>query len=186
MEEKEIMEKAKTGMHGAVDHLKQELRAIRAGRANPAIVEGVTVEVYGSQMKMKEVATISMPEPRQLLISPFDVNNAGLIVKAIDKANLGVRASLEGKQVRVFFPELDQSRRKALVAQVHEMKEKCKITVRNIRREINEKLKSLKSEGTIPEDDIKRIEKHVQEMTDHGCKDADEAATAKEKEVMTV
>ncbi len=186
MEEHEIVDQTKKGMIGSIEHLQEELRSLRAGRANSAIVEGVSVEVYGSQMRVKELATITMPETRQLLLTPFDVNNAGSIAKAIEKGNLGVRVALEGKMVRIFFPELDQNRRKELADQVHKKKEECKVSVRSVRRESNEKLKKLKADGHIPEDDLKRLEKQVQELTDHYCKEADELATVKEKEIMTV
>lgn len=185
MEEKELVDTTKSTMSGALEHLKQELRSLRAGRASSTIVEGVSVEVYGSQMRIKELATITTPEARQLLITPFDATNAGPIAKAIEKANLGVRVSIEGKMIRIFFPELDESRRKELVTQVHKKREDCKVVIRNIRRDSNEKLKEMKTAG-FPEDDVKRIEKHIQDMTNHFCKDADDVATAKEKEVMTV
>jgi ribosome recycling factor len=185
MEEKALIDQVKNSMVGAIEHLRQDLRGLRAGRASSVIVEGVSVEAYGSQMKVKELATITVPEPRQLLITPFDVANAGPINKAIEKANLGVRVAVEGKVVRVFFPELDEARRKDLVTQVHKKREDCKVVIRNIRRDANEKLKEMKTAG-LPEDDVKRIEKHIQDMTNHHCKDADDVATAKEKEVMTV
>jgi ribosome recycling factor len=185
MEPEKVIEQLKVGMAGAIDFLKQELRAVRAGRANPAIVEIVMVEVYGSQMRVKELGTISTPEPRQLLITPFDINNAGAISKAIEKANLGVRVALEGKLVRVFFPELDETRRKDLVKQVHEKKEKCKGAARNVRQEANKKLKDLKGAG-VSEDDIKRLEKEIQHLTDKVCKEADDLSAVKEKEIMTI
>jgi ribosome recycling factor len=185
MEEKEFTDYTKSTMTGALEHLRQELRGLRAGRASSAIVDGISVEVYGSQMHIKELGTITTPEPRQLLITPFDAANAGHISKAIDRANLGVRVSVEGKFVRIFFPELDESRRKELVTQVHKKREDCKVVVRNIRRDANEKLKEMKTAG-LPEDDAKRLEKQVQDMTNHSCKEADDIAAAKEKEVMTV
>lgn len=185
MEQEQVMDQLKAGMTGAIEHLKQELRGVRAGRANPAIIEGISVEVYGSQMRVKELGTITTPEPRQLLITPFDINNAGSISKAIEKANLGVRVALEGKLVRVFFPELDEARRKDLVKQVHEKKEKCKSAARNVRQDANKKLKDLKGSG-VSEDDIKRLEKEIQHLTDKTCKEADELSAVKEKEIMTI
>jgi len=183
--EEAMIEEVRTAMDGAVQHLKEEFRGIRAGRASSSLVEGLLVEAYSMQMKLKELATITLPEPRQLLITPFDVNNASAIVRAIEKANLGIRAVLEGKLVRVFFPELDQNRRKELVAQIHKMKENAKVSIRNMRRDANDRVKELKSEG-VPEDNVKRLEKHIQDETDRACSMIDEAATAKEKEVMTV
>lgn len=177
---------AKTNMKAAIDHFHNELRAIRAGRASPAMVEGVSVEAYGTTMKLKELGTISSPEPRQLLITPFDMGLAGNINKAIEKANLGVRTALEGKMVRIFLPELDQTRRKELVNQIHKKKEEGKVAVRNGRRDANELLKKQKADGIVPEDDFKRIEKQIQELTDKFCKEVDDLALAKEKEVMEV
>jgi ribosome recycling factor len=179
------MDQVNGSMAGAVEHLKQELRGIRAGRANPSIIEGVLVEVYGSQMRIKELATITTPESRQLLITPFDINNAGPICKALEKANLGVRVALEGKLVRIFFPELDENRRKDLVKQVHEKKERCKGAARNVRQDANKKIKELKGSG-VSEDDVKRLEKEIQHLTDKTCKEADDLAALKEKEIMTI
>lgn len=185
MEQQQFLNHVKDGMASAIEHLKQEFRGLRVGRANPALVEGIVVEVYGSQMRIKELATIATPEPRQLLITPFDVNNAGAISKAIDKANIGVRAVLEGKLIRVFIPELNENSRKDLVSQVHKKKEECKVSIRNVRRDAHEVLKKMKGVD-VPEDDIKRLEKEVQHKTDHACKEADDLAAAKEKEIMTI
>lgn len=185
MQEHEQIQKAKHGMTLAIEHLQEEFRGLRAGRANSAIVEGIYVEVYGTQMRVKELATIATPESRQLLITPFDANNTGLIAKAIEKANLGVRSSVEGKVIRIIFPELDEARRKELVDQAHKKLEECKIAIRSARRHANEELKKLKTEG-LPEDDFERLEKKVQALTDEYCEQADTLARAKESEVMTV
>jgi len=182
----DIIADTKTKMNAAHEHLKQELKSLRAGRASPALIEPLSIEVYGSQMKIKDVATIAQPEPRQLLITPFDGQNAQPIVNAIQKSNLGLSPRLEGKAVRVIFPELDANRRKDLINQCHKKKEECKISIRNIRRDQNELLKKLKSAGTLPEDDVKRLEKQIQELTDKSCLEADAASTAKEKEIATV
>lgn len=170
-------------MSQAIEHFKLELRGIRAGRASTTLLENVFVEVYGSQMRLKDMANFTTPEPRQILIMPFDMSNTKAIEQALNKANLGVRSVLEGKAVRVYFPELDGARRKELVAQVHKELETCKIAIRNARRDHNEILKKSKD---IPEDDAKKIEKQIQEATDKGCKEADDVAHAKEKEIMTV
>ena len=181
-----IVQEAKNRMQAQLDHLKEELKGLRAGRATPALIEPVTVEIYGSQMRIKEVATITSPEPRQLVINPFDATNVQHIAKAIDKANLGVRAVVEGKTVRVMFPELTQDRRKELIAQCHEKREKCKVAIRNVRRDQNEAAKKKKGAGEITEDDQKRVEKQIQDLTDKSCKDADDMCNAKEKEISTV
>ena len=182
----DVLQDTKTRMTTCLDHLKQELKGIRAGRASPAFVESVMVEVYGSQKKLKEIASIAVPESRQLLITTFDSSNTQACAKAIDKANLGVNAIVEGKAIRVMFPELDQNRRKSLIEQCHKKREDCKISIRNIRREQNEIVKKQKAAGTLPEDDVKRIEKQIQDFTDKSCKDADDICGAKEKEISTV
>ncbi|MDB6081491.1 MAG: frr [Chlamydiia bacterium] len=182
----DILQDTKNRMNTGLDHLKHELKGIRAGRASPALLEPVVVEVYGTPMKLKDMATISVPEPRQLLVTPFDQKNNQACAKAIDKANLGVSASVEGKSIRVTFPELDQNRRKDLITQCHKKREDCKISIRNMRRDANETLKKQKSSGVLPEDDFKKLEKQIQELTDKCCKDADDIAATKEKEISTV
>lgn len=179
----DILQDTKNRMNQALEHLKEELRGLRAGRANPALLEPVMVDAYGSQMKLKEVATITSPEPRQLVVNPFDAQNASHIAKAIDKANLGLRAVLEGKTVRVTFPELTADRRKELINQAHRKREECKVSVRNVRREGNENVKKDKS---LTEDEGKRLEKQIQEYTDKCCKDADDLCAVKEKEISTI
>ncbi len=181
-----IQQETKSKMQQALDHFKEELKGLRAGRASPALLEGILVEAYGSQMKIKEMATITSPESRQLVITPFDPQNAQAIVRAIDKANLGIRPVLENKMVRVMFPELNEERRKELIGQCHKKREDCKVHVRNVRRDMNELIKKMKSDGHLPEDDVKREEKHIQELTDKFCKDADDLSAAKEKEIMTI
>lgn len=182
----DILQDTKNKMQQTLDHFKEDLRGLRAGRASPSLLEPVMVEVYGSNMKLKEVATIQAAEARQLVVSPFDVSNLQHIARGIDKANLGVRAVVEGKAVRVMFPELTADRRKDLISQAHKKREDCKITIRNIRREANELVKKAKSGGTITEDDVKRLEKQIQEQTDKSCKDADDLSAVKEKEISTI
>jgi ribosome recycling factor len=182
----DIIKDTKSRMDANLEHLKEEYRGIRAGRASPGILEPLTVEVYGSQMKLKELATITVPEPKQILITPFDGANAGPISKAIEKSDLGLRSAVEGKTVRVFFPDLTQERRKDLINQCHKKKEDCKISIRNVRRDQNEELKKQKSDGIIPEDDYKHLEKEIQKLTDNACKEVDVLCTSKEKEISTV
>ena len=177
---------AKAKMQAAADHYKTELKNMRSNRDNPGMLDGVHVEVYGSSMRLKEVANITTPESRQLLITPFDGSNTQACAKAIDKANLGVTAVVDGKSVRVIFPELDQNRRKALIEQCHKKREDSKIAIRNVRRDQNEVAKKQKSAGTLPEDAFKKLEKLIQEMTDKACKEADDACQVKEKEISTV
>ncbi len=180
----DVLQNAKQSMQQALDHFKLELKGLRVGRASTTILEGVNVDVYGSQMKLKDLATFTTPEPRQILIMPFDQSNAQSIERGIAKANLGVRAVLEGKAVRVHFPELDGARRKDLAEQVKRELETCKVAIRKARQTHNDALK--KAKGEIPEDDVKRLEKQIQEATDKSCKDAEDLAHAKEKEIMTI
>lgn len=182
----QVADQTKAKMRQAVDHLKEELKKIRTGRANPAMVEGVMVEVYGSPMRLKEVATITSPEARQLLITPFDGKNAAVISKAIEKANLGLQPVAEGNTVRIKIAQMDTSQRQGYVKTCHQEKEKAKISVRNIRRDANELIKTLKASGEIPEDQFKKLEKSIQELTDAFCKEADDITKAKEDEVMHI
>ncbi|MCE5293685.1 MAG: ribosome recycling factor [Chlamydiales bacterium] len=182
----DILQDTKNRMQQALDHFREDLKGLRAGRASPNLLEPVMVEVYGSQMKLKELATITAAEARQLVINPFDATNAQAIARAIDKANLGVRAVVEAKSVRVMFPELTSERRKDLISQAHKKREDCKVTIRTVRRDANELVKKAKSTSVITEDDVKRLEKQIQELTDKSCKDADDLSQSKEKEISTI
>lgn len=173
-------------MRGAVEHLVEELKNIRTGRANPGMVEGLLVEVYGSKMRLRDVANITTPENRQLLITPYDASNAALIGKAIEIANLGIQPIVDGNAVRLNIPPMDESIRKEMVKLCHEKKEHAKVSIRNARREGNDTIRKQKADGELPEDQMKRLEKEIQELTDKYCKQADEIATEKEKEVTTV
>jgi len=180
------MTDVKVKMNAAIEHLKNELKNIRTGRANPAMLDAVQVEVYGSMMRLKDIASVSAPEPRMLLISPFDSHNAAAISKAIEKANLGVQPIHDGNAVRIKIPQMDENMRKEMVKQCHKRAEECKVSIRSIRREANELVKKQKADGHIPEDMVKKMEKSVQELTDKSCKEADDLAAKKEKEVTTI
>lgn len=182
----DVLKETEKKMQDALEHLKQELKGLRTGRANPAILESVLIEVYGTQMRVQDVASISVPEPRQLLVTPFDANNVHAIAKGIDAANLNLRAMVDGNLVRIKIPEMDQSVRQEMVKQARRKCEEAKVSVRNARREGNEAVKRQKNEGEIPEDLMKKTEKKVQELTDKYCKEADHCAEEKEKEIMTI
>jgi ribosome recycling factor len=182
----DIVEETKLRMHQALERFKQDLRSLRTSRASSALIEGITVEVYGSQMRLKELGNITSPEARQLMVHPYDGANAQHIAKAIDKANLGLRTVMEGKDVRVFFPELDQNRRKELINQCHKKLEECKVAIRGIRRDQNEAVKKKKTASLVTEDDAKRCEKQIQDFTDKSCEEADKLSSTKEKEIATV
>jgi ribosome recycling factor len=180
------VEQAKAKMTAAIEHLKNELKNIRTGRANPSMLDGVQVEVYGTMMRLKDLASVSAPEPRMLLITPFDSHNAASVAKAIEKANLGVQPIHDGNVVRIKIPQMDESMRKEMVKLTHKRREEAKVSIRNIRRDANEAVKKQKNDGHIPEDLLKKLEKNVQELTDKFCKEADEIAERKEKEVTTI
>lgn len=182
----DVLKDTEKKMQGALDHLKNDLKGLRTGRANPAILETVSVEVYGSMMRLQDIASISAPEPRQLLVSPYDAQNVHSIAKGIEAANLNVRPIVDGNVVRIKIPEMDQSVRQEMVKQARRKCEDAKIAIRNVRRDGNEALKKQKANGDIPEDVMKKNEKRIQDLTDKYCKDADGLAAAKEKEIVTI
>lgn len=179
-------EQTKAKMLAALEHLKTELKTIRTGRANPAMVEGVIVEVYGAPARLKDIASINAPEARMLLITPFDPKNAAAIGKAIEKANIGVSPIVDGNMVRIRIPQMDENMRKEMVKMCHKRLEEAKISIRNIRRDGNDAIRKQKAAGEIAEDIMKKTEKNIQELTDKYCKEADDIAEKKEKEVSSI
>jgi len=173
-------------MEAAIQHLKQELKSIRTGRANPAILDNVMVEVYGSQMRLKDLANITVPESRQLLISPYDANNVNMIAKGIEIANLSVQVIADGNVVRINIPPMDESIRKDMVKLCKTKNESAKVAIREIRRKFNDLIRKQKSEGEIPEDMMKQKEKKIQELTDKFCKLSDDVCKDKEKEILEI
>lgn len=181
-----VLEQTKAKMAAAIEHFKNDLKNIRTGRANPGMVEHVLVEVYGSSMRLKDVASITAPEARQLLITPFDPQNASVIGKAIEKANIGFLPIVDGHVVRIKIPPMTEELRKKMVKICHEEREKTKVSVRNIRRDANEAVRKQKADGEIAEDVMKKLEKNIQELTDKFCKEIDECSEKKEKEISTI
>ena len=179
-------DEAKTKMIGAIEHFKHELKNLRTGRANPSILDHVTVEVYGSMMRLKELANVTAPEARMLLITPFDPQTAGAISKGIEKANLNLQPILDGHVVRISIPPMDESTRKEMVKIGKKKVEETKIVVREIRRKYNEQVRKEKADGDLTEDLMKKFEKNIQEYTDQYCKEVDTLMNTKEKEIMTV
>lgn len=182
----DTIEQTKQKMRAAIEHLKTELKAIRTGRANPGMVDSLLVEVYGSNMRVKEIASITSPEPKQLLISPFDPKNAPFISKAIEKANIGVMPILDGHTVRLKIPAMDERMRQEMVKLCHKKREEAKVSIRNIRRDANDLLKKAKASSEIQEDQLKKGEKQIQELTDSFCREADEVSRQKEDEVIHI
>lgn len=177
------IENAKKAMKEAIEHFEKELKNIRTGRAHSGMIEGVRVEMYGSQMRILDLATISTPEPMQLLITPFDRTSVGPIGKAIERANLGFMPIVEGAVVRINIPPMDGTMREKMKKNVREQCEQAKVRIRHIRKEANDAVKADKESS---EDERKRHEKEVQDLTDKNCKLADDLAHKKEHEITTV
>ena len=180
--EKEVESK----MAATLEHFKQELKNLRTNRANPGMVEGVSVEVYGTHMRIKELANISAPEPRQILITPFDPQTAGAISKGIEKANLNLQPILESGTIRINVPPMDEAMRVEIVKQGKKKAEDAKIAIREIRRKSNDTIRKQKTDGVLTEDSLKKLEKAIQDFTDKFCRTVDDLFTAKEKEIMAV
>lgn len=173
-------------MEQAVTHLKEELAGVRTGRASPAVLHRVTVEYYGAPVPLNQLASINVPEPRLLAITPFDKNAIGLIEKAIQSSDLGITPSNDGQVIRLAFPPLTEERRKDLVKQVHTRAEEGRVAVRNVRRHSKEGMEKLERTGDISEDDLIRGEKELQKLTDRFVGEIDEIQTHKEQELMEV
>ena len=181
-----IGKETKDKMQATIDHFKADLKNLRTNRANPGMVEGVTVEVYGSPMRIKELANITTPESRQILITPFDPQTTHAIAKGIEKANLNLQPVVESSSIRINVPPMDQSMRQEIAKQGKKKAEDAKIAIRDIRRKQNDLIKKQKASGEIAEDVMKKGEKEIQELTDQFCKMIDDLFSAKEKEIMAV
>ena len=166
--------------------LKEDLATVRAGRANAALVDKVQVDYYGMPTPLKSLANISVPEPRTLLIAPFDPKSIPEIEKAINVANIGINPVNDGKAIRLQIPQVTEERRKELTKTVKKMGEETKVAVRNLRRDANDKVKKLEKAGEYTEDDVKETLDDIQKLTDKSIKEIDEIVAAKEKEIMEV
>ncbi len=173
-------------MKKTVEVLLHEFGTIRAGRANAGVLDRVTIDYYGTQTPVHQVASISSPEPRVLVIQPWDGSTLKAIEKAIQASDLGINPQNDGKVIRLSFPPLTEERRRDLIKQVHKLSEDAKVAIRNIRRDAIEYYKGLKKKSEITEDDLKIAEDDVQKLTDQYCKDIDAAAVKKEKELLEV
>ena len=173
-------------MNKSVAVYRKELSSMRAGRANPQLLDRITVDYYGSQVPINQVANISIPEPRIIQIAPWEQNMLKVIEKAIQKSDLGINPSNDGKIIRLLLPELTQERRKELVKQTRKMAEDCKVAIRSIRRDANDQIKKMKKDNTITEDDQKAAEDKIQKATDKIVKEVDTITAEKEKELMDV
>ena len=173
-------------MNKAIDVFSKELSSLRTGRANAAMLDLVKVDVYGQQMPINQLGSITTPEPRMINIQVWDQNNVSLIDSSIKKSELGLNPQIDGQLIRLPIPELNEERRSELKKMIKSMGEKCKISIRNIRRDANEELKKLLKSKEIGEDDEKSYERNVQNITDKHISIVDEKVATKEKEIMTI
>ena len=173
-------------MDKAIEVFLKELSSLRTGRANAAMLDLVKVDVYGQQMPINQVGSITTPEPRMINIQVWDASNVALVDAAIKKSDLGLNPQIDGQMIRLPVPELNEERRTELKKLIKSIGEKCKISIRNVRREANEELKKLLKSKDIGEDEEKSSEKNVQSITDEHIKTVDEKVSLKEKEIMTI
>ena len=175
-----------TKMRKSIDSVAADFAAVRAGRANAAVLDRILVDYYGTPTPIQQIAAIASPDPRTLLITPWDVSAVRSIEKAIQESDLGINPANDGKSLRLAFPQLTEERRKELVKQIGKYAEGGKVAIRNIRRDAVDKFKTMKKNGELTEDDVKIAEKDIQKMTDDMCKEIDKLLAAKEKELMAV
>ena len=173
-------------MDKSIEAFSKELSSLRTGRANAAMLDIVRVDVYGQQMPINQIGSITTPEPRTINIQVWDQNNIALVDAAIKKSELGLNPQIDGQLIRLPIPELNEERRIELKKLIKSMGEKCKISIRNIRRDANEELKKLLKSKEIGEDEEKSFEKNVQSITDDHIKIVDDKVSSKEKEIMTI
>lgn len=186
MELKAELKEFEDKMRKAKDFLTGKFDAVRAGRANAAVLNGITVDYYGTPTPINQVAAISVPDPRSLVISPWDASVLKGIEKAIQTSELGINPQNDGRVIRLVFPQLTEERRKELAKQVRKYGEEAKVAVRNIRRDAMDKIKKQLKAGEITEDDQKILERDLQKITDENIKDIDKLTEAKEKELFAI
>lgn len=182
----EIFKSTEKKMKKTIDVLRAEYTSIRAGRANPAVLDKIMVEYYETPTPINQLAAISVTEARTLTIQPWDVSVTSMIEKAIQTSDLGINPQTDGKIIRIIFPPLTEDRRREIVKDISKLSEDAKIAIRNTRRDTIDKLKAMKKSSEITEDDFKHAEKHTQELTDRYCKEIDVISSKKEKEVMEI
>ncbi|WP_303826278.1 ribosome recycling factor [Ruminococcus flavefaciens] len=183
---KEQLNLAKEKMSKSLNALGNEFASIRAGRANPGVLDKVMVDYYGAPTPVNQMAAVSVSEARILVIQPWDKSTLKLIEKALQASDIGIQPVNDGNVIRLAFPQLTEDRRKELCKSIKKYGEECKVTVRSIRRDTMEKYKAMKKNSEITEDDLKDCEKKVQDLTDKMCADVDKMVADKEKEIMTV
>lgn len=185
-EMKEVFDKAERKMGKSIDHLEEEYAAVRAGRANPAVLDRIMVDYYDTPTPINQLAAVAVSEARVLTIQPWDASVLRGIEKAIQTSDLGVNPQNDGRIIRLIFPPLNEERRRELAKDISKMAEEAKVAIRSIRRDAIEKLKDMKKNGDITEDDQKQGEKKIQDLTDKYVKEADASFQRKEKEIMEI
>lgn len=183
---KEVLAKAESKMNKSISVLMEEYAAIRAGRANPAVLDKIMVDYYGAPTAINQLAAISVAEARVLTIQPWDASVCRAIEKAIQTSDLGMNPQSDGKTIRLIFPQLTEERRRALAKDVSKLGEDCKVAIRSIRRDAIDKLKTMKKNGELTEDELKQAEKKTQDLTDKYCKEVESVQAKKEKEIMEI
>lgn len=182
----EILNDTRDRMKKAVAHFGDELRGVRTGRAAPGLVEGIKVEYYGSSTPLKQLATISIPEPRQIVVKPFDSSAVAEVEKAFLKSDLGITPQSDGKIIRLNLPPMSQEQREKTVARVREMAEECRVSVRNVRRDSNRQADQAGKEKMLSEDEVKSLQAEIQDETKKAEKEIDELLAKKSGEVRSI
>ena len=183
---RDMLKDAESRMHGAIQSLSDSLATVRTGRANPALVEKLPIDYYGVPTPLMQLASISVPEPRSLMIKPFDASSIKEIEKAIRVSDLGLNPNSDGKVIHLNLPPLNEERRKELVKHVHHRLEEARVAVRNIRRDVHNDMREFEKEKLITEDELRRGEEDLQKLTDRFVEDINRHGHTKEKEIMEV
>ena len=183
---KEVLKKNDERMQRRIDHLNDEFKSIRAGRANPAVLDRITVDYYGVPTPINQLSSISVTEARTLTIQPYDVSMLRQIEKAIQMSDIGINPQNDGKIIRLIFPPLTEDKRKEIAKDIAHIAEDSKVQIRNVRRDTIEKLKAMKKAGDLTEDDLKDGEKKIQKTTDNFIKEVDRISEKKKKEIMEI
>ena len=182
----ELIKNTEEKMSKTISVLERDYKSIRAGRANASVLDRITVDYYGAPTPIQQMAAVSTPEPRVLMIQPWEATTIKEIEKAILISDIGINPQNDGRVIRLSFPPLTEERRKEIVKEVKKLAEESKVAIRNTRRDAIEKLKGLKKANTITEDDVANGEKKIQNLTDKACKEIDELASVKEKEILDI
>lgn len=182
----DILDATRERMNKTISVLQQELNGLRAGRANPQVLDRVMVDYYGTPTPINQLGNISTPEPRMLVIAVWDQKAIPAVEKAIQKSDVGINPSNDGKVIRLVFPELTEERRKELVKVVRKKGEESKVAIRSIRRDANEQIKKQQKDNELTEDDLKRLEEKIQKLTDELIREIDTIVSDKEKEILSV